>query len=157
MLIARIERQDPAEKRNDPRSEIGMRSTARDADDTAFDVEISDFSASGLAFVSEAAWPIGSRIVVGLVGAGRIGAKIVRRAGSLHGCAFDHLLTAEEVDRAFSSDQLATLNLGHEPSLSPRSFDAQRDVKKLPLAARVAVIGSTSTLLWAAILALYFA
>jgi hypothetical protein len=146
MNLARITQLDPGEKRSEHRSDVGMASTARGADNAAVDVEVLDMSSSGLAFISATNWAIGSRISVGLAGPGRVSGAIVRRRGNLYGCSFDRQLTLEEVAHSFPQGRSPVLNLGVEPLSSTPEYI-------LSIRARFLTIVGLSLALWAAILA----
>jgi hypothetical protein len=148
MKLARISQLDPSEKRSESRAEVGMASTARGADNAAVDVEVSDISSSGLAFVSATIWALDSRISVGLAGAGRVSGTIVRRQGNIYGCAFDRQLTAQELASSFPEAGSPVVELGVEPLSGVAEY-------KLPVGMRVLTIVGLSLALWAAIAALF--
>lgn len=65
------------------------------------EVETRDFSPSGCQFVSPQKFVIGTRITLGLAGAGSAAATIVRAEGANHACVFDRPLAAADLTNAF--------------------------------------------------------
>ena len=149
MLLARITRLDVGDRRTDARLGLDSPSTARGADNAAVDVTVIDLSASGLAFTSDEVLDVESRISIGLAGAGRVSATVVRREGLVHGCEFDRSLTTEQLAHAFSAsgtpDGQQIFLHRHEPVDD-----------KWSLRTRVAVAIGLGGLVWAVILAIVF-
>lgn len=151
MLRARIELLDTSERRMGSRSAVDSASTARGPEDAAVDVVVKDMSATGLSFVTSSHnWGIGSRISVGLAGAGRVSATVVRRERDLYGCAFDSPLTPKQLADAFSTDVPAVHELGFRQREAPAE-------EKWPVRTRLIVIIGLALLSWAAIFAIAFA
>lgn len=68
---------------------------------TPIEVETRDFSSSGCQFVSPQQFVIGTRITLGLDGAGSATATIVRSDGINYACVFDRPLSAADLKTAF--------------------------------------------------------
>lgn len=92
-----------AERRRKPsRAAIARASTVRAADARAIDVRVEDLSEGGFRFSSASVLPVGALIRVGLAGAGQATARIAWRDGEAHGCAFQPLLTNDQIQSAFT-------------------------------------------------------
>lgn len=92
-----------AERRRKPsRAAIARASTVRAADARAIDVRVEDLSEGGFRFSSASVLPVGAHIRVGLAGAGQATARIAWRDGEAHGCAFQPLLTNDQIQSAFT-------------------------------------------------------
>ncbi|WP_446741237.1 PilZ domain-containing protein [Sphingomonas sp. H160509] len=83
--------------------------------DAPHDVRVEDLSPNGFAFSSTVPIPIDTIVHVGLAGAGRATARIVRRADTVYGCIFEPGLTSAQIEDAFTrspSDTVTTLAAG---------------------------------------------
>lgn len=87
------------------------------------EVETRDFSSSGCQFVSSKRLPAGSRISLGLAGAGSASATVVRAEGDVHACMFDRPLSPGELRKAFRGTTIVELAGSH--------FEAPRDERWL--------------------------
>lgn len=98
-------------RREDDRAPILQPSTLR-VSDAPLDVRVEDLSPTGFAFSSNVPIPTDTMVHVGLAGAGRASARIVRRTGTVYGCIFEPALTAAQIEDAFTrspSDTVTTL------------------------------------------------
>ena len=91
-VSARIERAE--------RSVIGRPGTLRERAKPLRDILVEDLSRTGCRMRSDVEIPAGTRISIGIPGAGMQAARVMRSKGEVHGCAFLLELTDQEVENA---------------------------------------------------------
>lgn len=111
MLVAKLEILGDIDRRGAIRFDADSPSTLRAPDGAPIDVQVEDFSRTGFRFSSEIDLPVGTLVSLGLSGAGSRAAKVVRRSGNTHGCAFMKALTEDEIAHAFKGQEQVLADL----------------------------------------------
>ena len=155
-LAAKVFTSDAAERRISERRPVDRSSTVRDRNRSAIDVIVSDISETGCAIETPTELPIGSEVTIGLAGVGTCTATITRRSGNLHGCEFARPIDPTMVQLAFTQDTVVAGPFSSATIADPSLVLHEPMVEKWPPAARIALIGGSSLLLWGAIVALAF-
>lgn len=155
MLAATIDYLEPAEPFRNSRFErrpIGHPSTIRDLRSAPHDVVVQDLSAGGCSFVTDAGFPVGSLIRVGLAGAGATQARVVWRRDGRYGCAFVQPLAPLQLADAFG----ATEPVAPFPSASDLPGDAsdtiEPDHAMWPGSVRVLIHVGLGSAAWAGVI-----
>ncbi|RYF11530.1 MAG: PilZ domain-containing protein [Oxalobacteraceae bacterium] len=133
-------------RREDDRAPILQPSTLR-ISDAPHDVRVEDLSPNGFAFSSTVPIPIDTIVHVGLAGAGRASARIVRRADTVYGCIFEPGLTSAQIEDAFTrspSDTVTTL----AARASAIADDGEISQPQLPFVTRIALLALASLMGW---------
>jgi hypothetical protein len=133
-------------RREDDRAPILQPSTLR-ISDAPHDVRVEDLSPNGFAFSSTVPIPIDTIVHVGLAGAGRASARIVRRADKVYGCIFEPGLTSAQIEDAFtrsSRDTVTTL----AARASAIAADGEILQPQLPFVTRIALLALASLMGW---------
>lgn len=98
------------DRRSHPREPVEASTVVRTPGQTGTaSVEMRNLSRSGCQFDCEDDIPIGTRIVLGLDGAGSIAAVVIRSNGGNHACLFERHLTPAEQAQAFTGAAVVTL------------------------------------------------
>jgi len=109
------------DRRSHPREPVEASTVVRTpGQDGTASVEMRNLSRSGCQFACDDEIPIGTRIVLGLDGAGSIAAVVIRSNGGNHACLFERHLTAAEQAEAFTGAAVVTL-FHHLPETHPAS------------------------------------
>lgn len=111
MLVARLEVLGEVDARGAIRFHVASESTLRGADGRPFEVLVDNFSRTGFLFVSDAEFPPGTLVAIGLSGAGSREAQVMWREGQRHGCEFLVPLPQSKMARAFQGHQEVLANL----------------------------------------------
>jgi hypothetical protein len=114
VLVARLEVLGEVDPRGAIRFHVASESTLRGLDGKPFDVLIENFSRTGFLFVSDAEFPSGTLVAVGLSGAGSREAQVVWRDGKRHGCEFLVPLPQSKMARAFQGQDEVVAGLEAE-------------------------------------------
>jgi len=131
----------------EPRTSVGTATTLRAADRLPLDVIVQDFSPSGFRFTLDRTFPVGTRIRIGLRGAGTEEARIVWSKGRSHGCAFVKQVSRERVAAAFRAQSAIAGRIAHKTD-APAVDDQYR---RWPRAVRVGLLLSGTLLSWAGV------
>lgn len=131
------------DRRDFARNGVERPTTVRDEDHEPTEVTVRDLSSAGFSFVADRAFAVGTCLVVGLDGAGRSAAEIVRRDQGVHGCRFLAPLTAAETAAAFSGARVLVAPVGASRSTLPEPH-----VVKWPAAMRLGVLAGGILLSW---------
>lgn len=111
MLVARLEVLGEIDPRGAIRFHVASESTLRGADGRPIEVLVDNFSRTGFLFVSDAEFPSGTLVAIGLSGAGSREAQVIWREGRRHGCEFLVPLPQSKMARAFQGHQEVLANL----------------------------------------------
>ncbi|RYF08780.1 MAG: PilZ domain-containing protein [Oxalobacteraceae bacterium] len=133
-------------RREDDRAPILQPSTLR-ISDAPHDVRVEDLSPTGFAFSSTVPIPIDTIVHVGLAGAGRASARIVRQTDTVYGCIFEPVLTAVQIEDAFTrspSDTVTTL----ATRASAIAANGETSHPQLPFVTRIALLTLVSLMGW---------
>ena len=110
-LTASLFFDDPAERRDADRVPVGSRATARLRSEPV-DVVVLDLSCGGCLIETDAVFPDGARISLGIGGIQVRQVAVVRRTGRSYGCRFTVPLTPHEVSCAGKIETVRPGNFG---------------------------------------------
>jgi hypothetical protein len=134
--------------------------TLRDHAQAPLDVRVDNLSTSGCLLTLDRTLPVGALVSIGIAGVGVRQARVSRVDAPHHACAFLQPVSAADVATALSAETLVAGAFPAAPSIVPvravlvetETLPAPRDGEyRLPLVARVAVIGGASAALWVTI------
>lgn len=129
---------------------VNANSTVRGTDRMPRDVLVEDLSATGFRFRSPERFAIGSGLHLGLAGAGRAQARIVRVEADAYGCEFTVPLTTAQLAGAFSGGSVLTRDFAGTQTMTLLPYEDRR----YPGAARLLVLAAGAALSWGAALAI---
>jgi hypothetical protein len=130
------------------RAEIGQSSTLR-ADGVPHSIVVEDLSSSGFRFSARAHLAPQTIVRLGLSGAGIAEARVVRRQGDVHGCAFLRPLTRNQLQSAFTAGDVvagAFVRYDHQAAVESE--------ERWPAAARLAILFGGGALAWLGVIGL---
>ncbi|MFS0735482.1 PilZ domain-containing protein [Sphingomonas sp. 1P06PA] len=148
-LAARMFPDVDADRRGKERRRIDAVSTARAQAAGPCDVVVNDLSCDGFAMVCPPGTEIEGDFTIGLPGAGRFRASVVRRDGARYGCRFAQPLSPQAMATAFASDPVVTLGI---PRPAGVAGTAEPHVEKWHPAMRLAFLIGLTTTVWTSIL-----
>jgi hypothetical protein len=109
MAAVQLRVTDGTERRVSLRRAVDQASTVRADEARPIDVTVMDVSRDGCRFGCDADLPLGTAVTVGLAGSGMAHGHVVRRDGQAYGCAFDTVLTPEQLVEAFGATDVVPL------------------------------------------------
>lgn len=136
-------------RRLSTRRSLRADSTMRAYQDGPTDVSVVSLSTTGCAIESEQPIPVGAEISLGVPGAGSCRATVVRRDGTVHGCAFVEPLSEGAVASAFGQSNLVKFPLERLPAPARSQVEP-----KLPRAVRGWLLIAAAVGGWAVLAAL---
>lgn len=151
MLATTIEVIDlPADdRRGATRADVRQASMLRDTSRAPIAIEVLDISRTGMAFRCDQPLPPQAEISVGLNGASRARARVVRSDGDVHGCMFDPALSPEQLGRAFASETVVPFRVAEVDDLADTVDDRDDPADRWPGSVRIAVIALSALSAWA--------
>lgn len=148
-LAARMFPDVDVDRRGTERRRIDAASTARQPDTGPCDVVIGDLSCDGFAMQCPAGTVIDGDFTIGLPGAGRFRASVVRRDGVNYGCRFAEPISPRAMATAFAADPVVTLGIARPAQIAGAP---EPHVDKWHPAMRLAILVGLTTTVWSAIL-----